>query len=285
MKRLRIGMVIAALAMGAPMAWASDDTPMCGNEPRPIPGLPQRLLFWDADRPEEIYRTVELAGLDRLEEIMSIDYSEAAGGLVGVSRTGALYLIDPSTGETRRLSARLPAFATADGGSFEMLDRGFWVSGPIPDPWRIGFGERANVEVRREARLRYVGGIGDPDIAAVAGARLDPDPQPWRLFGIDATAGTLVSIDRATGLVSTVGPLGDPVTDGAVGFDMVQVQEKAAPGIWKAYAVWKPIIGPGPYCFYAVDYFSGKATPIGALGGLVTPMAQVRDIAALPLRR
>jgi hypothetical protein len=279
LRRLLGGMtVISAALLGACGGGADSPTgPGPGPDPDPLPDptpvIQGRTLFgltcsnnlveFGSGNPGTLARYVAITGMTAGASMVGIDFRPADGRLYGVGTDSRVYTIDTLTG-----AASAVAGAFTPGVSGEHFGLAF--SG-AQDRLRL-----SSVEGNQNLSIDPLTGAvasADPDLAFAAGdANAGGNPAisalAYRetgdgstLYAVDATANALVTVDPATGGLTTVGEFGrnvylcsglDIATDGT------------------AYASLSTDTGSE---LYTVDLNTGVATLLGNIGPAVHSLA------------
>ncbi|MEL6426280.1 MAG: DUF4394 domain-containing protein [Pseudomonadota bacterium] len=221
---------------------------------------------------------VEMMELDT--PLAAIAYRPVTGDLIGY-RNGAIYRIDPMTGDLSDLGAEFVADAmTADGASVAFdfnnkIDavRAVSTAGDNLVYFPDGFGDgddRAN-SVRRFTSLAYANGDAGAGMAPQVFANAYSNAIPGRAasttfqYALDAEANALVSLANNAGTLETIGLV---TVKGALadisalgGFDILSPEE----GIDQAYAILQ-IDGQRSAGLYAIDLETGAASLLSDLG-------------------
>ena len=240
------------------------------------------LVSFSTDKPNRITSSFPITGLRSGDRLVGIDFRASdlsadgvnnIGRLYGVSTGstgGAIYLIDPTTGEatfTRALVTAMGAPVVLSGTSFGV---GF---NPVVDRLRVHGDAGQNLRINVDNGVTIV----DPSLAyrsddPNAGMNADVTGTAYTNSDADAATGTeLYAIDAArdvlvefpapgganSGQMATVGSLGVD-TELAVGFDIVGTQNGAA------YAVLSTSPS-GKSALYSIDLDTGAATRLGLL--------------------
>jgi hypothetical protein len=238
-----------------------------------LAGTPaDQLVLFDPDHPGTIQRTETLVGLQPGESLLGLDVRPAINQLYGLGSTGRLYTIDLSAGVATLVNPT-PAF-TPSGTEFDIdFD-------PVADRLRVVGDADQNLRLNpsngtlagTDPTLAYAAGDphagADPNIVGAAYTGNVAGANATTLYGIDSNLNVLVTIDPATGRLSTVGPLGVD-TSALVGFDIMTVDVNDT-----AYAALQ--VG-GTSRLYTIDLSTGAATEVGAIG----TGAAVRDVAVI----
>lgn len=238
-----------------------------------------RLVTFNAGRPQRITASVAVTGLEAGEGLLGIDFRPANGKLYAAGTTGRLYMIDATTGAASAVGAGNYFAANVAGDSgFDFnpaVDRIRFVNERgenlrlHPDTGAVVDGDANAPGLQIDGRLSYAAGDRNagraPRIVAagytnsIAGAKVTTN------FAIDAAAGTLVTqgtmqgapspVSPNTGQLFTVGALGVKLDGGAVSFDISPANEGfvSLPN------------GKGSR-FYTIDLSTGAATDLGRIG-------------------
>ncbi|MET0458914.1 MAG: DUF4394 domain-containing protein, partial [Ilumatobacteraceae bacterium] len=177
------------------------------------------LVTFDAEDPATLLTTVPIDGVAAGSTLLAIDVDLADGTLYALSDAAVLYTVDPASGT---------ATAVGTGLGEPLADPGF---GFDVDPTTA----LLRVEVATGEHLLVVAATGtvDADAESVIGQPIAYDPADagagttprvvalaftanGELYAVDAATGSLVHQDPPdAGVLTTVGPLGVDLTDGA----------------------------------------------------------------------
>lgn len=234
-----------------------------------------RLISFNTGTPGTIASTRPITGLESGERILGIDVRPANGALYALGSSGRLYTIDPATGAAKQVGTGTFAVALA-GAEFgfdfnPVVDRIRVVSDTgqnlrlHPDTGAVVDADANTAGVQVDGGLAFAtGDVNAGKRPAVVGAAYThgAGAKATTNFAIDGATGALVTqgtregaatpVSPNTGQLFTVGALGVPAS-GAVGFD-IDVRTGAA------FAA----IGN---TLYVIDLATGKAAPLGAIGG------------------
>jgi hypothetical protein len=279
LRRLLGGMTVIGAALLSACGGGADSPtgPGPGPDPDPLPdpapviqgralyGLTcsNNLVEFGSGNPGTLARYVAITGMTAGASMVGIDFRPADGRLYGVATDSRVYTIDTLTG-----AASAVAGAFTPGVSGEHFGLAF--SG-AQDRLRL-----SSVEGNQNLGIDPLTGTvasADPDLAFAAGdANAGGNPAisalAYRetgdgstLYAVDATANALVTVDPATGVLTTVGDFGrnvylcsglDIATDGT------------------AYASLSTDNGSE---LYTVDLSTGAATLLGNIGPAVHSLA------------
>jgi hypothetical protein len=191
-----------------------------------------RLRFFDSDTPETFSKNVTITGIPAGEAVVALDY-RPSGALWVVTREGTsvrLYQVDPNSGVATRDPYMFSGWpGTGLGFDFVGTDKGpFGDAFLVSDSDRLqGIGTEGVASPDQTVAYDNTTSDGDPvdqhagdnpAIAALAFSNSFPESQATVLYGIDATPNSLVVVNRLTGQLDTVGPLG-VATGTRCGFD------------------------------------------------------------------
>jgi Domain of unknown function (DUF4394) len=225
------------------------------------------ILRIDTDM-KKVTGSVAIAGNATL---VGIDVRPADGKLYGVTRDGAIVIVDASTGKwdkKSQLSEKLPEGATIS------VD-----FNPVADRMRIltstGMSLRVNVDDGKavvDGSLKYAETDSKkgkaPKVTAAGYSNSFAGTKETALYDIDASEGTLLKqAPPNDGIVSTIGTLGVK-TDGPIAFDIWSDGKGANVG-------W--LLAGGN--LHSVDLVSGAAKSVGSIQGM---KGNVTDIAIMP---
>ena len=225
----------------------------------------KRLRQFDSASPSNTSANVEIVGIAAAEQVVALDFD--GDELVVVSREGStinFYRVDRSTGVATKPPTTSPNWS-GTGFGFDYIpnsssrvlvsdaDKLHVITGG-----QIGFVPQTvaydNVTTDGDPVDQNAG--DNPAIVALGFTNDFPGSEATVLYGIDALPNSLVVVNRSTGQLDTVGPLG-VATGTRCGFDI-----SGATGT--AYAAF----GSGDSTtLYEVDLGTGAATSVGLIGG------------------
>ena len=172
-------------------------------------------------------QNVESAGFVSLpgagEHLINIDVRPSNGLLYGLSSAGKLYQLTVTPSSVTATAVGAGSFGPVSGNSFGAdFD-------PVNDNIRFVSDTDINQTISPTTGLLTSSGPAlhystaqNPSIVNIAyNNNTNPAPANTTLYGIDSVSDSLVTINPATGLVTTVGPLGVD-TDNFVGLDITQ---------------------------------------------------------------
>ena len=216
-------------------------------------------------------KTTASVTLARGASLVGIDVRPADGKLYGLAPDGAIVTVDVKTGaweKASQLSEALPA-GVAVAVDFN----------PVADRMRVIAGNGLNLRVNVadgkatvDGRLKYAATDASmsrtPMVTAAGYTNSMAGAKETTLYDVDTAAGTLLKqAPPNDGVLATVGALGVTLR-GAAAFDVW------SDGMGKSVG-W--LVSGGT--LHTVDLATGKATVVGAIGGLT---GNVTDIAILP---
>lgn len=242
------------------------------------------LLTWDSATPGNIQSALPLNGLPIGVTILGLDFRPATKELyaLGSGTTGVparLYKIDPNTG-----SINAPPGLLFPPYSLNGFSLGFDFN-PVVDRVRIVAETNQNLVVDPVTGLGvsvgpdvfYAAGdpnVGvDPNVVDLAYSNNFVGASTTTLYGIDTGLDVLVSMNTATGALTTIGGLGLNVV-AAGGFDISGVT-----GV--AYAALQPS-NSSQSSLYTINLVTGAATPVGQIDGGITITAMTVAPAEVP---
>jgi hypothetical protein len=179
-----------------------------------------------------------------------IDFDDD-GTLWGLAdgETSRVFTIDRTTGEATVVTTVRDEEETPLGG-FESLAI---LSGPIGYSVRSD-GDDMLYAIHLGQRIAVpVGAVGFADVEG-----LTVDEFDGTLYGVDDATDQLITIDRATGAGTAVGPVGQTFTDVGLTFDEVG-------DLWMS--------SDAPASFFSLDFATGAGTLVGSMGQPVTGLA------------
>ena len=187
------------------------------------------LVTFDAARPARITDSVPITGVAEGSSLLAIDIRPADGRLFAFSDASVLYAIDPATGVATAVGPATDPSVADPGFGFDV--------DPATDRVRIDVATSQNLSVdsatgAATAHDDLAYGQGDTNAAAtprVVAAAYSPAAE---LFVVDGATGSLArQAPPDDGTLTTIGPLGVDITDGA-SFDIAASGEAllASPG-------------------------------------------------------
>ena len=235
------------------------------------------LLRFGANRPGQVTHRMPVTGLAPGERVVGIDFRPSdlnadavrdVGKLYGISSTGSVYLIDPTTGA----AANWFPLTDAAGATVSLNGTQFGIGfNPTVDRLRIHGDAEQNAAVNVDngvtavnAALAYAADDqnfgSDPRIVGTGYTNNDNDPATGtELFAIDAARDALVRLALpADGQLRTIGGLGVDA-DGPVGFDIAGSGNTAYAALTAAPS--------GRSRLYRIDLSTGAATLVGNISG------------------
>ena len=265
----------AALLAGACLLAA----PATGHAAEALYGVTDenRLVTFTSDAPGDVGGGAVISGLQAGEQVVGLDVRPATDQLYALGSTGRIYLVDPTTGETR--VARQTSTAL-EGGAFGVDFN------PVPDALRIVSDAEQNLRqpfandnaTAQDGRLAYApgdaGAGSNPAVTASAYTNSVPGATTTVLYGIDTARDALVRQDPPNeGRLNTVGPLGFDVTEVA-GFD-IAANQVAYASVVRAGSARSDLV--------RIDLASGRATDSATAPSIDAPSSgdEIRPIRAL----
>ena len=236
------------------------------------------ILRWDSANPGNIQYGAFVSGLQPSETILGIDFRPATGQMYALGSTSRLYTLDPNSGVA---TAVAPPFGPPNLSGFSF---GFDFN-PVIDRIRVVSETNQNLVLNpitgtiQAVAPNVAYGAGDPNFG------VDPNvvdsaytsnfavATATTLYGIYTGLDVLVTQVAATGVLSTVGPLGLNVS-AAGGFDI-----SGTTGL--AYAALQPA-GSSQSSLYSINLATGAAVPIGPIDGGVVITALTVAPAPIP---
>lgn len=281
----RVSLVSSVLALGATGALADAHAGTMGYA---LAGDGAQLVMM-----QNIAEPDNVTSVDLSTPIWAIAYRPVTGDLLGFG-DGAIFTIDPATGEMTDLGANFMEGATIADGAMVAFDfnnaidavRAVSTGGDNLVYFPEGFGdndERAG-SVRRFTDLAYAEGDAmagtTPMVYANAYTNAVPGAQASATFqyALDAETDALISLANNDGTLATIGKV---TVDGKEvdlapmgGFDIVSASE----GDNAAYAILQ-MEGAESAGLYAIDLETGAATMLADLGmGGITGFAAARGM-------
>lgn len=236
-----------------------------------------KVLTFGSDSPGNIDTAYPITGLASGEKIVGIDTRPATGQLYALGKSGALYVLDPSSGATRAVTGPITPVPTGATYGFNF--------NPTVDRIRITTDTRQNLRVNPDTGatlvdtpLTYAAGQGAGQTPAVGGvAYTNPvaSATTTQLFDIEATRNALVLQNPPNiGTLTTIGTSLGAEVQGPSGFDI----SKSNAG----WASFKPG-ATGAVNLYKVDLGAGKASGAAASPGIGTVAAADDTVAVATL--
>ena len=281
----RVSLVSSVLALGATGALADAHAGTMGYA---LAGDGAQLVMM-----QNIAEPGNVTSVDLSTPVWAIAYRPVTGDLLGFG-DGAIFTIDPATGEMTDLGANFMEGATIADGAMVAFDfnnaidavRAVSTSGDNLVYFPEGFGdndERAG-SVRRFTDLAYAEGDAmagtTPMVYANAYTNAVPGAKASATFqyALDAETDALISLANNDGTLATIGKV---TVDGKEvdlapmgGFDIVSASE----GDNAAYAILQ-MEGAESAGLYAIDLETGAATMLADLGmGGITGFAAARGM-------
>jgi hypothetical protein len=240
-------------------------------------GNATNLVTWDSFSPGILISGTFITGLQNNETLVGIDVRPATGQLYGLGSSSRLYTIDPGTGIATQVGAG-PFAPPLNGFSF-----GFDFN-PTIDRLRVVSETNKNMVLNPNTGavelvatdLAYAGGDPtgggvDPNVVHSAYTNSVPGAATSQLYGIDTRVNNLVTQANNTGLLSTVGSLGNLNVGAVGGFDI-----SGLTGI--AYAALLPE-NSSVTQFYRINLATGVPTPVGVInGGIIITAMTVANV-------
>ncbi|MES2785191.1 MAG: DUF4394 domain-containing protein [Pseudomonadota bacterium] len=284
-------MSIRNLALSSAVVIATLGLAACGggdDSPAPGPSSPQavgdtvvltvsgKLKSFNRTAPGAEVGSVTISGLTN-ESLLGIDYRPADGKLYGLSNTGNIFTIDPSTGVATFKSALRPLagddnpYMTLVGGTHFAVD-----FNPVADRLRVVSDTGLNLRINVDTGDTTTDGMINPAgniVSAAAYTNSFAGTSTTQLFDLDVAAGRLLLQDPPNaGTVNGGVPLG-LVADGVNGFD---IDARTNTG----YAALR--LGADT-ALYSINLgaTAGAATRIGAISG----DDAIRGLAVAPAAR
>ena len=228
----------------------------------------------------DIADPAEVAKVTLANPVKTIAWRPVTGELLGIAN-GAMYVIDPTTGDMMNLDAKFMDDAVIDDAAMTALDfnnkidavRAVSTDGDnlVYFPNGFGGGDEKAGSVRRFTSLAYAEGDAmagsKPKIFANAytNAIKGKTAESTFQYALDAETDALVSLANNKGTLETIGKV---TIDGAEadmtamgGFDIVSPSE----GTDQAYAILQ-LEGSESAGLYTIDLASGAATMLSDLG-------------------
>jgi hypothetical protein len=207
--------------------------------------------------------TVAISGLQSGETLVGLDFRPSNGVLYGSGTTGRLYSLNYLTGAATQVGAvgSYPVGPNAYGSSFN----------PVQDIFHLVSGtSQLDITPDTNNLIGPSGFIPPPhQIAAIAYGNPYPNASVTTLYGIDAAAGTLVTIGQNpfyagssnTGSVTTIGSLnlGTNLNQN-MGFDTVTLESSDFRLAYAAFTI------SGQTRLYLVSLETGVAQLVGPIG-------------------
>ncbi len=243
--------------------------------------MSNRLIRFNAVRPERILSTRALSGLQPEEQVLGIDFRAGNDTLYALGSSGRLYTVDTDSGAVTAVGAR---FALAlQGGAFGFdfnptVDRIRVVSSDgqnlrlQPDTGAVVDSDDGQAGLQIDGALAFAPGdvnAGKPArVVAAAYSYNKVDPKITTNFAIDAATGSLLTqgsregaqppVSPNSGRLFTVGPLGAGSFSDA-SFDIHVLTDRG----------FAALTSPGARAsrWVELDLATGAARGIGSIGG------------------
>lgn len=213
-----------------------------------------QLVTFNTARPNTIFSTVAITGLQGGENILGIDFRPATGQLFGLGSTSRLYTINALTGAATQVGA---------AGAFTLsgTDFGFDFN-PVPDRIRVVSNTGQNLRLNpNDGTLTATDtplNPGTPNVTAAGYTNSFAGTTTTTLYDIDSGNDTLyIQNPPNNGTLVPVGALGVNVTD-SNGFDI-------APGNNTALAALQ-VNGETTSKLFAINLTTGSASFVGPIG-------------------
>ena len=185
----------------------------------------QNLLQFDLFSPDEVQQARAIFGIERGDTLLDLDYDVQNATLLGIGKQ-RIYTIDPRTGMAQMLSTQSHASVL---GAVTSLQAEF---NPFDGTIRvITDGDASFRFSRANGALLGTNASLNPASVALAGMAFDRNAfgqTAPTLFGFDAAADMLTTINTTTGAVTNVGALGLDVAQGESSFEVISVSEALA---------------------------------------------------------
>ena len=246
------------------------------------------LITVDSVKAEDIISRVSIQNLLRKETITAIDFQPNTGRLYGLSSTNRLYLINPTTGATTNVGPGGAPLTSAPAGTDFGLDINdvseirILSGSTVHSLYGLDAGGIVTVTTTKTAPTYNAndGSFGQtPDIVAISHTFTSGQPNLTTVYGIDRALGNLVQVGSEggspdspdTGLLTTIGSLGQPSIVGRVPFDILGASD-AFVGL-----------AAGPKAktqLFGMNLATGGLTSLGDIGKANRPIV---DFAVLPI--
>jgi hypothetical protein len=248
-----------------------------------------RLRHFGSSTPETFTNTVDITGIPSGRTVVAMDF-QPSGKLFVVAREGTFiyfYEVNPNTGVALPSPIGLGPWAgtgigldfcpplAGDSRSACVVDDTDRLQRLSPEGAALGPVTMAYDNTTSDGNPVDQHAGDNPAIVALAFSNSFPEATSTVLYGIDATPNSLVVVNRTTGQLDTVGPLG-AATGVRCGFDI-------SGSTGTAYAALSSGETTG---LYTIDLGTGAATRVGTMGGQLQQVGvTVVDIAVLPATR
>jgi hypothetical protein len=244
-----------------------------------------RLRYFESASPGNITKTVVITGIPAGEALVAMDF-RPTGECFVATRVGTnirLYQVDTNSGAATVLN---PIFTDYSGTSFGFdfippavasVNQSAVIVSDFNKLQRVGPGGSINAVTMAYDNTTADGDpvdqhAGDnPAVTAIASTNNFLEAKSTVLYGIDTTPNALVIVNRVSGQLNTVGPLG-AATGVRCGFDI-------SGNTGTAYAA---LSSGESTSLYTVDLATGAAKEVGAIGGQLQQQGvTVADISVL----
>ena len=239
-----------------------------------------KLLKFNAGRPNRILDSLNITGLQAGESLLGIDYRVAKDQLYALGSSGRLYIINEDTAVASAVG--VPFAIKLDGTQFGFdfnptVDRIRVVSNTgqnlrlHPDTGAVVDSNAALEGVQTDGKLTYaVGDVNFGKLAMTVGAAYSYNKADTKIttnFALDAAAGTLVTQGSREGVMPAVSPnTGQLFTIGSLGlafnnasFDIQAVSDVAFAALNSE--------GTSASRWVMIDLKTGAAKSLGTVGG------------------
>src|SRR4051812_12517565 len=238
------------------------------------------LVRFESAAPGTIVSTIPITGMIASDTIVGLDFRPVDGKLFGLGSGSRLYIIDPATGVATQVGSgtfSVPLSGTAFGFDFN----------PVTDRLRVVSDTNQNLRLDPntgaitaiDTNVAYVAGdpnaAANPDVTGLAYTDNSASATTSTLFGIDATANTLVRVGGTNGSPSA--NAGQLTTIGALGVDPTATLGFDITGTTTAFAT---MVVAGVPRLYVINLTSGAATLVGNIGGPTTVRAMTVAISS-----
>ena len=278
LRRVLGGATLAAVALlgacggdgGGPSGPDPDPTPQPQPQPKPqvvgraIFGLDcyNHLVMFGSGNPGTLARQVAITGMSAGAAMLGIDFRPGDGKLYGIGSDSRMYTVDTLTGAATVVGTGFTPAVEGEHFGLTFAGDDLRLQG-VESNANQGFDPKTGGTASSDPELAYE--AGDPSegmnpAIAATGARAGGE-----IYGVDASANSLVRMEPATGALTTVG---------GFGFNVYLCSGMDIDPDGTAYAAMSTDNGSE---LFTLDLGTGAATLLGEIGG-----APIHSIALKP---